>query len=354
MAETLLPKRIALPLFASDALSSVAYAPDEILLTLSLAGMAAVTFSWWIGLLVAVVMLVVVASYRQFTGVLMVFLLARAFSSGCAALTGVEAISNGVPAFCKPKSHNAAATLLLLGTIAVSMLLGIIALALAAGATVLAFDADVTRLIQLYVVGVFVSFTVSQLGMMRHWGRHLHTETDPRRRTRMRRSRAINAIGLTFTATVLLVVLVSKFTHGAWMALLAMVVVFAVMKGINRHYRAVARETAWVPGRGAYAAEPRPRRRRGRQDQQADTARRHVRQGLTPVVAGGDHGRRRPGGDRRSGGAVASGRPRRTPADHRLPLSRGGRAGGEVRARAPQDQPAGCGLRPCAGTAQRR
>ena len=67
--------------------------------------------------------------YAAFTGFAMVALLARAFSSGCAALTGVEAISNGVPAFKKPKSKNAATTLLLLGTIAVTMLIGVIALA---------------------------------------------------------------------------------------------------------------------------------------------------------------------------------------------------------------------------------
>ena len=65
LGETLLPKRIALPVFASDALSSVAYAPDEILLTLSLAGLTAYAYSWKIAILVAVVMLVVVASYRQ-------------------------------------------------------------------------------------------------------------------------------------------------------------------------------------------------------------------------------------------------------------------------------------------------
>jgi amino acid transporter len=65
LGETLLPKRIALPVFASDALSSVAYAPDEILLTLSVSGMSAYVFSPWIGLLVAVVMVTVVASYRQ-------------------------------------------------------------------------------------------------------------------------------------------------------------------------------------------------------------------------------------------------------------------------------------------------
>ena len=65
LGETLLPKRIALPVFASDALSSVAYAPDEIFLTLSLAGASAYVWSWKIGIAVAIVMLTVVASYRQ-------------------------------------------------------------------------------------------------------------------------------------------------------------------------------------------------------------------------------------------------------------------------------------------------
>jgi len=482
LGETLLPKRIALPVFASDALSSVAYAPDEILLTLSLAGMAGFAFSWKIGLVVAFVMLVVVMSYRQtvhaypsgggdyevatvniganagltvasallvdyvltvavsvssgvqnaeamipwiqgregiiaaivifllmamnlrgvresgtffaiptyafmigivgmtvwgliryfvldqdiasetadyvvmsnsnyaenFTGLLMVALLARAFSSGCAALTGVEAISNGVPAFKKPKSKNAATTLGLLGGIAVTMLLGIITLAniakvhlidehggsyyvtpdgteihegaktvvgqlaravfydqfapafyfiitvtmiilflaantafngfpvlgsilardgylpqqlhsrgdrlaysngivtLAAAAIglVLAFNASVTALIQMYVVGVFVSFTVSQFGMLRHWTRHLKVTTDPAERTHMQRSRLINAIGLTMTGIVLVVVLISKLLHGAYLAIIAMVIIFILMKAIQKHYRAVSRETA--------------------------------------------------------------------------------------------------------------
>ncbi|MGE5829235.1 MAG: APC family permease, partial [Micromonosporaceae bacterium] len=263
LQHTLLPKRIALPVFASDALSSVAYAPDEILLTLSMAGAAAYVYAPWVGLAVVVVMLTVVASYRQnvhaypsgggdyevatvnlgprfglgvasallvdyvltvavsvasgvanlgsvvpyvaehkvgvavgavilltainlrgiresgtafaiptygfmiviigmvatglfrifvlghtlhapsadlviepegtFTGFAMAFLLLRSFSSGCAALTGVEAISNGVPAFRPPKSRNAANTLLLLGLIAVTMLLGIITLARLSG-----------------------------------------------------------------------------------------------------------------------------------------------------------------------------------------------------------------------------
>ena len=65
LGETLLPKRIALPVFASDALSSVAYAPDEIFIMLSIAGASAYVFSWKIAIAVAVVMLTVVASYRQ-------------------------------------------------------------------------------------------------------------------------------------------------------------------------------------------------------------------------------------------------------------------------------------------------
>ncbi|QIK73434.1 APC family permease [Propioniciclava coleopterorum] len=482
LGETLLPKRIALPVFASDALSSVAYAPDEIILTLSLAGVAGFFFSWQIGLAVAVVMAVVVLSYRQtvhaypsgggdfevatvnlgpnagltvasallvdyiltvavsvssgvqnakalfpfmvgyegvvaaviilvlmamnlrgvresgtlfaiptygfmfavlgmilvglfrifvlgqplnaptaefdvvgdpfysqLTGFAMIALLARAFSSGSAALTGVEAISNGVPAFREPKSRNAATTLALLGTIAISMLTGILALAnltrakmvdeaagvhftlngapvedhqdtiiaqlaatvfdvfpvgfvlvitmtmiilflaantafngfpvlssilarhgflpkalytrgdrlaysngiillaLAAVGLVLVFNASVTALIQLYVVGVFVSFTVSQLGMLRHWTRHLATEVDPAARRTMKRARAINAVGLTFTGTVLVIVLASKFIYGAYLAILAMALLFVLMKLISRHYQKVAEETALSP-----------------------------------------------------------------------------------------------------------
>jgi amino acid transporter len=476
--ETLLSKRIALPVFASDALSSVAYAPDEVFLTLALAGVAAYAFSPLIGLAVAFVMLIVVASYRQnvhaypsgggdyevattnlgpragltvasallvdyvltvavsvssgaqyaasalpilrgreaafavavvlilmtmnlrgvresgtafalptyafmvsiigmslfgffkyfvgdlpmtasadleivpqsqfaqgLTGVAWGFLLLRAFSSGCAALTGVEAISNGVPAFKVPKSKNAATTLAALGGIAVTMLMsiivlanlmhlryaadpatellrdgkpvgpdyvqapvigqiaqalfggfppafyvvalttglilvlaantafngfpvlgsvlarddllprqlhtrgdrlafsnGIIFLATAACALIVAFDAEVTRLIQLYIVGVFISFTLSQTGMVRHWTRLLRTEVDPARRRRMRRSRVINAIGLTITGSVLVVVLITKFVRGAWLALLAMLLLYMLMVAIRRHYNSVRRE----------------------------------------------------------------------------------------------------------------
>ena len=282
-----------------------------------------------------------------FMGFAAVFLLMRAFSSGCAALTGVEAISNGVPAFRKPKSKNAATTLLLLGTIAVTMLMsmiwlakavnihyaedpanqllnngvpvgdsyvqntvigqvssavfshfpvgfywvtaatgiilvlaantafngfpvlgsvlardgylprqlhtrgdrlafsnGIIILAAMALVLIVAFDAEVTRLIQLYIVGVFVSFTVSQTGMVRHWTRLLRSETDPAARRHMIRSRVINSVGLVMTGSVLIIVLATKFTRGAWIAIVAMAVIFMIMRGIRKHYDHVAQELA--------------------------------------------------------------------------------------------------------------
>jgi amino acid transporter len=481
LGETLLPKRIALPVFASDALSSVAYAPDEVFIMLSLAGASTYIWSWKIAIAVALVMLAVIASYRQnvhaypsgggdyevatvnlganagitvasallvdyvltvavsissgaqyaasaipalsgheatFAAVLVIvlmalnlrgiresgtifaiptylfmvailgmcalglyrlamgtlpqvesagltiepepgldgplttfallLLLARAFSSGCAALTGVEAISNGVPAFRRPKSQNAATTLLLLGAISISMMIsvivlakqmglryvdphdldrltrdgealpgdydqhtviaqiaravfqdfspgfyfvvtvtgvilvlaantafngfpvlgsilaqdgfapralgsrgdrlaysnGIVFLAVMAIILILAFDAQVTRLIQLYIVGVFVSFNLSQLGMIRHWTRHLATERDPAERRRMMRSRAINTIGLTFTAVVLVIVLVTKFLEGAWITILAMIFFYLLMRGIKGHYDKVQLELA--------------------------------------------------------------------------------------------------------------
>ncbi|AEE46270.1 APC family permease [Cellulomonas fimi] len=494
LGHTLLPKRIALPVFASDALSSVAYAPDEILLTLSLAGLSALVISPWVGIAVVVVMITVVASYRQnvhaypsggggyevanvnlgpnagvtvasallvdyvltvavsissgaqyaatafpplrgheaafaiglvvlltvanlrgvkesgrafavpvylfmfaigslavvgairyfagtlplsesagfdvaaeagfdqgLTGLAGFFLILRAFASGCAALTGVEAISNGVPAFKKPKSRNAATTLALLGGLSITMIMGIlllaqatqvrfaeepatqllengvpvgedyvqhpvisqladsvfqgvpvmfvlvsvvtglilvlaantafngfpvlgsilardgylprqlhtrgdrlafsngiVTLAAAAVALIWAFDAEVTRLIQLYIVGVFVSFTISQTGMVRHWTRALRTEPNPAARARMKRSRVINTIGLAMTATVLVIVLITKFTHGAWIAILAMVAVFVLMKGISRHYQHVRAELAL--GDDAEAARALPSR----------------------------------------------------------------------------------------------
>jgi len=290
-----------------------------------------------------------IAAENQFAhgagGLAMGFLILRAFSSGCAALTGVEAISNGVPAFKKPKSKNAATTLALLGSISIAMVLSVVALAnvmkvrfaenpasqllrdgvpvgdeyhqdpvigqlakgifdhfppgfyLVAAATgvilvlaantafngfpvlgsilardgylprqlhtrgdrlafsngiiilagfaivlIVAFNAEVTRLIQLYIVGVFVSFTISQTGMVRHWTRLLRDERDPAARARMVRSRVINAIGLTLTGIVLVIVLITKFLLGAYIAIIAMAVLFVLMKGIHRHYDTVGQQ----------------------------------------------------------------------------------------------------------------
>ena len=121
---------------------------------------------------------------------------------------------------------------------------GIVILALAAIVLIIAFDAEVSKLIQLYIVGVFVSFTTSQIGMIKHWNRLLATEKDAGARGRMHRSRIINAVGASMSGTVLLVVLVTKFTHGAWIAIAAMAVLFVIMRSISGHYAKVAREIA--------------------------------------------------------------------------------------------------------------
>jgi amino acid transporter len=277
---------------------------------------------------------------NTFTGLALLYLVARAFTSGTTALTGVEAISNGVPAFEAPKSKNAATTLLLLGVISMTMFAsitwlalqtgvkvaesdsdliglpagepqktviaqvanavfsnapalalfvsavtalilvlaantafngfpvlgsilardgylprqlhtrgdrlafsnGILALAGMAIILVIVFDADVSKLIQLYIVGVFLSFTMSQIGMVRHWTRYLAIEPDPAVRRKMKRSRVVNAVGLFLTGSVLVVVLLTKFTRGAYLAVIAMMLLYVLMKAINRHYRNVAEE----------------------------------------------------------------------------------------------------------------
>jgi hypothetical protein len=121
---------------------------------------------------------------------------------------------------------------------------GIIILASAAALLILIYDAQVTKLIQLYIVGVFVSFTLSQTGMVRHWNRHLRLERSGAVRARMMRSRAINAVGAAMSGLVLLVVLATKFLHGAGFAIAAMVVLFFMMLGIRRHYDRVREELA--------------------------------------------------------------------------------------------------------------
>jgi amino acid transporter len=463
LEETLLPKRLALPVFCSDPLSSVAYATEQMVLVLGLGGLALLHLTPWLAAAVVLLLAVVVASYRQTChaypngggayavsranlgenaslvaassllidyvltvsvsvvagvaaitsavpslaphavglslgfvavltvmnlrgvkesgrafalptygfvaavylllavgfwkiafgggitaesaqyelhsvaetgGALGVFLVLRAFASGCTALTGVEAVSNGVPAFEEPKSRNAATTLVVMGVLATTMFAGITALALAAdvhmaedpaaligfhgevqrtalsqiglatfGETVpffllqaftaaililaantafngfpvlssllgrdgylphqlshrgdrlvfsngivalaavaalliVAFDADVTRLIHLYILGVFLSFTLSQAGMVRHWARAVADAQGGERRA-IRRRQAVNALGATATGAVFVIVLVTKFAGGAWIVVLTAPLLFVAMKGVARHYTRV-------------------------------------------------------------------------------------------------------------------
>src|SRR5699024_1009412 len=121
---------------------------------------------------------------------------------------------------------------------------GILSLAVAAIALIWIFDAEVTSLIQLYIVGVFVSFTLGQLGMVRHWNAKLRTVEAARDRSRMLRARATNAFGFALTSLVLLVLVVTKFTHGAWIAVGLMALLFVLMGLIRRHYDLVARDLA--------------------------------------------------------------------------------------------------------------
>ncbi len=478
--DTLLPKRLGMPVFASDALSSVAYAPDEIVLTLALAGGAAVFFNAWeVTLAVTVVMMVIVASYRQnvhaypggggdyevasvnlgptaglgvgaalmvdyvltvavsvsagvqnaasalefmrgyepaaatvlivaltlinlrgvresgralavpvyaflvamavligvglyqwltnglgqaassqlelvpaegfeaLTALGLGVLLLRSFASGTVALTGVQGVANGVPAFQRPKSQNAATVLLVMASISITILLsvifltretgiqmaiepqeqlrvegvpvgedfvqdpvlgqlstvifgadslglllvsiatgvmlvvaantafngfpvltsrlardgflpslmvsrgirlaysnGILLLACGATALVLVYQATVTELIQMYLVGVFISFTLSQIGMTRHWNSQMRLELSMVQRRAKQRSRAINIIGATVSATVLVVVVLTRFTNGAGLSLLLIGLLWMVMTMVDRYHSTIREETA--------------------------------------------------------------------------------------------------------------
>ena len=116
---------------------------------------------------------------------------------------------------------------------------GIVALAVAAALLIIGAKASVTGLIQLYIVGVFFAFTAGQIGMVRHWNRALTTVTVGERR-RMRRARAVNALGAVVTGLVLAIVLITKFTAGAWVVLVLMAALMTIMEAIRRHYRAIA------------------------------------------------------------------------------------------------------------------
>ncbi|WEK13267.1 MAG: APC family permease [Candidatus Microbacterium phytovorans] len=468
-----LPKKMALPIFASDALSSVAYAPQELVMILLIGGTAFLAFTPWVAAAVVALLIVVVLSYRQLikaypsgggdyevartnigekagvvvasallvdyiltvavsiasgvdniisavpeldpwrielavgfviliivvnlrgvreastafaiptyvfigsvtimivTGLVrwalgdapvassaefavqaedlsqaaVLLLILRAFSSGCSALTGVEAVSNGVPAFRKPKVRNAQLTLVTMGSIATLLFAGLTALALITGVryaenpcqligfdcagtpqpslmaqvaaatfgggsipfyviqaatacvlllaantafngfpllgavlardgyapkslntrgdrlvfsngmlilgaaaivVLVVFQARLTTLIQLYIIGVFVSFSLGQIGMVKHWRRELrlvHPKHVAERRGIVT-GLIINSVGAAFTVFVLVVVTVTKFTHGAWLVFLAIPVLSVLMVGVHRYYRDVDHETA--------------------------------------------------------------------------------------------------------------
>ncbi|MGF6824247.1 amino acid transporter [Microbacterium sp. ZKA21] len=470
-AEQLLPKRRALPIFASDALSSVAYAPQELVMILLIGGLTFLSFTPIVAVAVVVLLIVVVLSYRQLikaypsgggdyevarknlgeipgvvvasallvdyvltvavsvasgvdniisalpgldparvelavgfvvliiivnlrgvreasfafaiptyifigsvgvmivTGLIrtllgdapvassaefavhaedlsqaaVILLILRAFSSGCSALTGVEAVANGVPAFRAPKVRNAQATLVLMGSIAIGLFAGLTALALISGvhyaedpcaligfdcatpqpslmaqvasatfgggtilffivqaatacvlllaantafngfpllgavlardgyapkalntrgdrlvfsngmillgiaaiAVLIVFQARLTTLIQLYIIGVFVSFSLGQIGMVRHWRRMLRaaaTSASDRRGARL--GLVINSAGATLTVLVLVIVTITKFTHGAYLVFFAIPVLAFLMMGVKRYYRDVDHEIA--------------------------------------------------------------------------------------------------------------
>lgn len=446
LGHTLLPKGIALPVFASDALSSMAYATQEILLVLALVGASALSLVVPIALAVATLLAIVIVSYRQIvraypggggayvvayenlgftaglgvgaallldyiltvsvsitaggdaivsavpglaehkvaltvalialvtlanlrgskesgrifavptygfvvgiyvliiTGLvkcvggcpqaesagehlepesmLTAFILLKAFAAGTTALTGVEAIAEGVPVFRFPQSKNAAATLGILGVLSISMFIGvswltdqtnvvyteeatrtvvaqvahavfgggpmfyviqvltalililaantaytgfpvlasilakdkmlprqfrsrgdrlvfsngIVILAITASILVVVFDANLNKLIQLYLVGVFLSFTLAQAGTVMRW-----------RRTRepgWQRSALINAFGGSVTGIVLGVVILTKFKTGAWIIIVATPVVMYMMRAVHKHYTYVSDQLA--------------------------------------------------------------------------------------------------------------
>jgi amino acid transporter len=269
------------------------------------------------------------AALSASSSTLSLFLLLQAFSAGCTALTGVEAISNGVPAFKQPESRNAALTLIVMlsilgviflgitllahylgvvpyehesvvsqiarmvvGTggfyfviqVATALILvlaantayadfprlasllsrdrylprqfasrgdrlvfsnGVLVLGLLAGLLIVLFDAREQAMLPLYAIGVFISFTLSQSGMVQHWRRF--------REPGWQRSIAINAFGAILTAIVFVVIIVTRFERGAWAVLLAIPLLVLIFRAIQQHYLAVARQLSLG---GATQVEP--------------------------------------------------------------------------------------------------
>lgn len=267
------------------------------------------------------------------------FLVLRAFSSGCTALTGIEAISNGILAFKKPRSHNAAVTLVWMSSILITLFLGItllahqivavpshtetvisqlartihgessifyaltlagtalillmaantsyadfprlaalqagdgflprqltyrggrlvfswgiVALAVLASILVIIFNANTNSLIPLYAIGVFLSFTISQSGMVvRTWkqGKLKPGEKAPSLETPIeydehwRRHLVISGIGAVCTFVVMIVFAITKFASGAWFIILLVPVLVTIFFRIHHHYKSVAAALSW-------------------------------------------------------------------------------------------------------------
>jgi hypothetical protein len=107
---------------------------------------------------------------------------------------------------------------------------------------VVGFQGETARLIPLYAVGVFLSFTLSQAGMVRHWWRIAQGQAGVEASRGWRRSIVINAAGAVATATVLGIFLVTKFVHGAWLVALVVPLLVLMFRSIGRYYVHVARE----------------------------------------------------------------------------------------------------------------
>jgi amino acid transporter len=116
---------------------------------------------------------------------------------------------------------------------------GIVALSMIAAFLVYIFDAEVSKLIQLYILGVFLSFTLSQVGMVRHWNTELRSGRSTLSSAAINRKRLLNAIGAGATGVVLVVVLFTKFTHGAWIVCIAIPLFWTLMRAVKAHYEKV-------------------------------------------------------------------------------------------------------------------
>jgi amino acid transporter len=255
------------------------------------------------------------------------FMLLTAFSNGCTAMTGVEAVSNGVPAFRPPEARNAAHTLIAMAALAITMFVGItllahayhvipsetetvisqiargtfggrgllylcmqaatmlilvlaantaysdfprlasivardaylprqfsnqgdrlafsngiVALSVFAAVLLVVFGGDTHALIPLYMIGVFISFTLSQSGMVIHWRRL--------REPGWRASALVNGVGAIATGVVLVIVATTKALEGAWIIILLIPVAVAVFKATHRHYSHVASQLSLKGWRG--------------------------------------------------------------------------------------------------------